>query len=130
MSDQERPNQLIWGPNIRGPGEYMEWHQDCDGKGNGCAYHPEDLNDTHGGGPHVHHCAAHPDLVKVENDRLKIRAQELESVVAAYIDWDKATKQWILDGEPAHRRPHLVAMSEQLTHQVERVTAPALKGAS
>ncbi len=43
-----------------------EWADDrC-----GCHYHPDDDNDTHGGGPHVHPCAAH----RAATDGLEIRA--------------------------------------------------------
>ncbi len=45
----ERPNHLIW--------METEWVDErC-----GCAYHPDDDNGTHGGGPHRHGCPAHPE---------------------------------------------------------------------
>lgn len=44
---QPRQHHLIWKNN--------QWvDQRC-----GCAYHPDDDNGTHGGGPHGHPCKAH-----------------------------------------------------------------------
>jgi len=46
-TEPNRPHHLVWSG--------VEWIDDrC-----GCRYHPDDDNQTHGGGPHVHPCEKH-----------------------------------------------------------------------
>lgn len=49
---------LTWGANLRGGRSHIEWHWDCDGRGNGCALHP--ITAVTGElSPHIHHCPRH-----------------------------------------------------------------------
>jgi len=63
-----RPHSLFW--------DGIGWADErC-----GCRYHPDDDNGTHGGAPHVHHCAAHTPGVPAAVVRLRGRMAASKSL--------------------------------------------------
>lgn len=99
-----RDSHLVWNG--------VEWVDDrC-----GCRYHPDDDNGTHGGGPHVHPCAAHrpaaaPAAPPVELTRELTREQNAavhEALLASVEPGDFLAP----DAPPSEPRPFDVTIGQ------------------
>lgn len=78
-----KPEGLRLAPNDRDGEHHYEWHFPC-----GCALHPEDNSEKHGGAPHIHPCEQHkpaPDRAgestreqRVNSEALPLTIEEAE----------------------------------------------------